>query len=313
MNILFGIGRVLLAVVLILLLLLLLVLFFPISYEASGRLSDPEGGEAFDFARVKRGLSGNFHFRFLFSLVSGGISYPEGTDFVIRIVFFRINLSKKKRDRKEREEQQEETPDNEAQRQLDRDLAEKKKKTQEEKSKEKGKSGKTSPLDKLRALLEKLPELPDEAYEKAEALEKKADAALKEVGFYDNLLSDPSSQEAAAKTCTSLGKLGRHVLPREWSLEGTAGLGDPAATGGLLVVLAQLYPLTYGHVRITPDFTCWRADLQAAARGHVQLFFVAAAAVRILTDRDLKRLVGRIRHHRARRKAALNRKKTAAA
>lgn len=312
MSALIILGRVLLIVLFVILALLLLILFVPISYEVHGRLSDPEGGESFDFERVKSGLSGSFHFRFLFSLVSGGISYPEGTDFVIRIAFLRINLSEKKRSKEERVET-EEKPDNEAQRQLDRDLAEKERTKQEENSKGKEKAAKTPPLEKLKALLEKLPDLPDAAYDRIQEWEKKADRALKNADFYLNLISDPSSQEAVEKALSSIGKLAKHILPKNWSLTGTAGLGDPAATGELLVILAQLYPVTCGHVAILPDFDLWRADLRFEAKGHVQLIFVAAAAIRILTDRDIKRLIGRIRRHRERRKQAKGRRKAAAA
>ncbi len=134
---------------------------------------------------------------------SGGISYPEGTDFVIRIAFLRINLSEKKRSKEERVET-EEKPDNEAQRQLDRDLAEKERTKQEESSKGKEKAAKTPPLEKLKALLEKLPDLPDAAYDRIQEWEKKADRALKNADFYLNLISDPSSQEAVEKALSSI-------------------------------------------------------------------------------------------------------------
>lgn len=304
MSVLFVIGRGLLILLVVILILLALLLFVPFSYEIRGALRDPEGGEAFSFDRVREGLSGSVRISFLGPLVRGFIAYPDATDFVLRIGPVRINLSEKirgKRDKKETDE----APDNEAQRQLDRDLEEKKKKEKEKKDgsgKKKGSAKKTARRQKLEKFLETLEGLPDAAQDKIEAWEKKADRVLRNIGFYLRLLDDPDTATALEKALRAVGKLGKHLVPKRWSLVGTAGLGDPAATGELLAVTSLLYPLTCGHVLLTPDFTLWRADLKLEARGRIPLVVVLAAALRILTDRDIRRLVGRIKHHEKKRR-----------
>lgn len=292
MTVLAIIGKVLLFLLLLILVLLLLVLFVPIRYEAHGAVDDPEGGEKFDGEKIRSELSGSFHFSWLFHAVSGGISYPENPDFVIRVLFFRIHLSGKKQDRKKKEE---EKPDNEAQRQLDQDLAEKKKKgSRKETGTEK------QPESRWESFLSKLEDLPDSIPDRLDKLEEKAEKKLRDLSFYWNLVEDPAAQDAVGRAVHTVVCVLAKILPKDWSISGTAGLGDPAATGQLLAVSSVLYPITGGHVFLTPEFSLFRLDLRAYAKGKIRLASVAAAAVKLFTDRDLKRLIRRIRHHRNR-------------
>ena len=76
-------------------------------------------------------------------------------------------------------------------------------------------------------------------------------------------------------------------------MEGTAGLGDPAAGAKLFEVLGLLYPWTAGHMDIQPEFMLYQFDLHFHAKGKLYLFMVLVLLLEALTDRDIRSLVAK--------------------
>ena len=87
----------------------------------------------------------------------------------------------------------------------------------------------------------------------------------------------------------------RHVKPRR--IQGTVRFGtdDPAKTGMLIGCLYILYPVFPEKLRVEPEFleSCLEADIQI--KGHLILFVLVYHAVRILLQKDVRKLISRIR------------------
>lgn len=142
--------------------------------------------------------------------------------------------------------------------------------------------------------------LPRKQKENAPSGEK---ASFRKRGIYDSIIKKlktvyrlwrkPDTKRAARKAAGLLRRFTKLLLPRRWNVEGTAGLGDPAAGAKLFEVLGILYPWTAGHVDIQPEFMLYRFDLRFHAKGRLYLFMVLLLLLEALTDRDIRRLAAR--------------------
>lgn len=84
------------------------------------------------------------------------------------------------------------------------------------------------------------------------------------------------------------------LLPREWGLTGVVGLGDPARSAKVFSLQGYLYPYIAGHVAVGTDYELYRYDLKGAARGSVKIISFVHASIRILLDRDVRRVLKKI-------------------
>ena len=88
-----------------------------------------------------------------------------------------------------------------------------------------------------------------------------------------------------------------HYKPRRIRTNLVFSTGDPSTTGKLIGGLS-LAPLIYekGN-RIVPDFTADKAYIEGKFKitGHVILFFALAAAVRLIMDRNIRRLIKHVK------------------
>ncbi len=315
------IGRVLLVLLLIVLCLVLVILFCPIRYEAKGRIRDPAEHEEFELDRLKEGLFGSFHFSWLFSLIGGGIGYPDETTFRFRIAWKKFTLDEIKQKREDKKKQKK-RPDNEAQAQLDADKKEeetakpadpkpdreqekkkeadpKKEESEEPRKRKKQKEKQSRKPDGKKWKIPDPFEILDRIQEKIEGLLEKAESTKKTIHRWLKLLEQESTKRAVEEVLKALGKVLRVILPKKWYLKGSVGLGDPDLTGTFLEAIALTFPLTAGHVAITPKFTSIQTDLDFEAKGSIILLPVIVAALRFWFNKDVRLLRQRIRKLRA--------------
>ena len=155
--------------------------------------------------------------------------------------------------------------------------------------------GKKAPEEKKE---EEKPEEPKEKKPLTETLREipdKVQGILDKVDAWLFLLTDPDTQSALEKVFTSLGAMLRHYLPREWHLNGVLGLGDPAASAGVLQVCGLLYPATDGRLQLDTDFLEYRFDIDTAGRGRIRLIHILTAAVRIILDGNVRGVITKVR------------------
>lgn len=85
------------------------------------------------------------------------------------------------------------------------------------------------------------------------------------------------------------------LLPSQWGLAGVVGLGDPSHSAKVFSVQGLLYPITAGHVAVGTEYELYRYDLRGAAKGSLRLCSFVWAAIRIVLNKDVRRLLKRLR------------------
>lgn len=95
-----------------------------------------------------------------------------------------------------------------------------------------------------------------------------------------------------------LGRALPAILPGHWQVRGTLGLGDPAAGARIYEFLGILWPLVEGHVSIEVLPLAYQMDASLSFRGRIRLGTLLLAALRLVWNKDVRRLfhgIGRIR------------------
>lgn len=96
---------------------------------------------------------------------------------------------------------------------------------------------------------------------------------------------------ASAQLCRTL----RHVLPRRINVRAAVGTGDPASTGQLLAVQGILYPWLGDKVQIVPDFEEKRFEGEFHLKGQLRAGVVGFYVLRLMLDKNVRRLIGILR------------------
>ena len=325
------IGTVLLWILLIVLILAVLILFCPIRYNVHVVLNDPEGSsEKPDADRMLKKLKAEVRCHWLLYLIRGGISYPDRTDFIVYILFWRLNITRMLRRHKDSAEKRQQ-PANKAQKMLDQareadDLAKYRRKSFDngaaaECAGESGNDANSEQTDhktensgdtqnaargakrsgrlyRFSRLLRQALQDPVSFMEcKAGALCTRIKKAVSNIRWVLKLLANDSTHRAAGTLMQKGRKLLSAVVPHSWFVKGTVGLGGPEKEGQLLEVIGALYPLIGGHTDIIPEFELYRFDLKAGAKGRIYIFRVLILALQVIRDKDLRRLKERVLMH----------------
>lgn len=125
----------------------------------------------------------------------------------------------------------------------------------------------------------------------------KGTAALAGIRSVFQELSDTGNKQALQHMLREVCYILRHFGPRQVRADAAFSLGDPANTGYATAGLS-LCPFAYGrHCVITPDFQSERVYFygRAELRGHVRLIHAACAGIRLLADRQIRRLLRKLR------------------
>lgn len=89
------------------------------------------------------------------------------------------------------------------------------------------------------------------------------------------------------------------VLPDEWELAGELGAGDPAATGKLIQFISFIYPLSPESIQTSFDFEAFRVNLHLRIKGRIRMFTVLKHVLKLLLNKDVKKVIRALRSIRA--------------
>lgn len=103
------------------------------------------------------------------------------------------------------------------------------------------------------------------------------------------------------------------VLPEKWELSGELGSGDPAATGRIIQLISFIYPFSPESIQMSFDFEDFCADIRLRAKGRIRMLTVLIHVLKILSDKDVKKVFRALRAIRAGRMPAANSTKPAPA
>lgn len=297
-----NIGMVLLWILGIVLVLLLLILFVPVRYAMDGSEADGTPREEFSPQDLKEHLSGAFRFSWLLHLIRGGIRYPEDPQFSVYVLFFRVfrthfgepadkHRRKKKRKGKRGARGKKgriRKPGNHKNPKTSGKEAAKPAQDPDTKKAERKTAGEHTGANTGTA--EKTADTAGPQY-KFRKIYDSIRKALKDTDYYLQLFRSDLFRKAFDKASRQIIRVLRMLAPKQWSLAGTVGFGDPEKTGELLELLAFIYPFTRGSVQVDPDFYNCIADVKFRAKGRVTLFVVLYAFLVCWFDRDVKHVI----------------------
>ncbi|MCD7709716.1 MAG: hypothetical protein LUI02_07560, partial [Clostridiales bacterium] len=132
----------------------------------------------------------------------------------------------------------------------------------------------------------------------------------KDIEYYTKLLEREETKRAFNFLWKYVKKLIKCLLPKNLYLKLTFSTGKPDTTGEALGVIAML-PMTYKNKwQVTPDFESEKAyaDADFDARGHIFLFQVVWIVLRVVLDKDCRRLYNRLRRKESGKKHKRKRK-----
>lgn len=96
---------------------------------------------------------------------------------------------------------------------------------------------------------------------------------------------DEKNRDAVSLIERQLLRLGKHLLPTYFVLEGEIGLKDPAATGLLIGKIYRFYPLYGDHIRVDGVFDRQTVNLYTEVKGRLRLGILAEIALRLLLNK----------------------------
>ncbi len=137
----------------------------------------------------------------------------------------------------------------------------------------------------------KLQKLKQKLYDKLNRAWKKAQEIGKNISYYVRILDSEIFAAALKKVSRQTKRILHQLLPRQWTLVGTVGTGDPGTDGKLLEIQGILYPWTAGHLFLQPEFEGCMVYLDFQAKGKITIFILLQAAASCYFDKKIKRVI----------------------
>lgn len=166
------------------------------------------------------------------------------------------------------------------------------KEKQEEKPQEEKKEEEKKPS---KSIWEKLDEIPD-----------KIDDLIWKKDYYMKVLTGPCGRDTLNRVKKEVLQILASVLPAQWVLGGTIGLGDITRGANLMEVAGYTYPVTAGHLFISPNWEQYQYDLTAAFDGKITVCVIVFAGIRLILSKNVRRFIKKIRRGPGPRGAAGN-------
>lgn len=279
LQILAVLGIILLCLLGLFLTLLLLILFVPVRYRLSGQKSGKE-------------TEGRIRLSWLLHLLSASYGYPSPGEAVIRVAGIRVRNIKVGASSGQDPETDEEREENPADPEIPKaageshvspetataaknaDVPHGAKETEEKKSL----SGKIGALrHRLRHIWKQVNEI------------------LQNIEYYRDLLLQKENRLMYGRCWKQIRRILYHIRPRTIKGDIVVGTGAPDTTGYLLAVYGMMLPLLGNHINIVPDFNEAVLEGNLFLKGRVTLFVLLRGGVKILLDKQLHRLIGKLK------------------
>lgn len=283
-------GIVLGSIVGLVLLLLILVLFVPIRYRGDLSYSDQREDS---FSIVLKAS-------YLLHIISLHFSLMHGeTDFKFKIFGITIDFDKIKENKRKR---------------LKKKRKAKKKKAKIKQQKNKATTVKEStPKSELKpaAKIEEPTEEKEPEKEKKSVFKKLKELYNKFIDFWKRLkekihdfleakeriteiIENEENQEAFRVVLHGIGSILKHVMPRKHLVKMKFGLEDPSLTGKILGAIYATSAVLGIRYEIEPNFEQKIIEVDAWAKGHIRIFSILVAALKMYKNKKIKELVHKI-------------------
>ncbi len=276
----------------LLLLILTLILFVPIFYRVR-IIYNPE----------KLQVSGRV--RFLFPLLEVTFQYLKKFSYKLRVFFVsvldsekpkkekkeKITKKRKKKLKKEKNQEKElvsqtDEPSEQMEEQVEEVFPEPEEEPQTEIKSEPEK--KTGFFEKIRLKWKRIRETISKIVSKIKKL-------LHQKEKIQQILGRPSTKKALSFVWSELKHLLKHILPRKIKGYVAYGADNPATTGQVLGALSIIYAKTGQLLEIRPNFEEKQLECDVELKGQVQVFTLLVIAVKVFTNKELRKLIAEFR------------------
>ena len=114
---------------------------------------------------------------------------------------------------------------------------------------------------------------------------------MENIRYYTNIIKGEVFQSVFRNAKKQLFWVCRMLKPAKCRLDLKAGTGDPSSTGQLMAVYGMLYPFIGNHVSIQTDFENKVAEGNLLIKGKVVSVIFLIAAIRMLLDKNIWKLL----------------------
>ena len=280
------IGIILLVIVALVLFVVGLVLFVPVGYKAGARKNDP----ADDF-------SAGALVTYLLHIVSVRFAYDDSVQYSVRIFGIKIRPRKEKKDAGT--EVEPETEDDHIEESItlteeEMALTEENTETEDVPPPEYNPQTQTLSVQEddkpEKSLSDRIDEMIDKITSGYDHMEEKISRIRDRINAFEKAVNDPGNRNAFELIKKETLRLLKKIAPQKITGFVHFGFEDPATTGKVLMYLALIYPSLPRKLKVDPGWD--DTDLYGSLdmKGHLALITVLASLVRLVCNRDCRRL-----------------------
>ncbi len=139
----------------------------------------------------------------------------------------------------------------------------------------------------IRRICDKLKGIVDGFRQRLSALNQKREELLR-------MWRDEENRATLRLVKRQLKKLVKHLLPRRLKGRVRFGFDDPYTTGQVLTYASPFYALYARHLELIPVFEGKALDGELEVKGRIRVGTIAVIAVRLLIDKNFRRLLKRV-------------------
>lgn len=122
-------------------------------------------------------------------------------------------------------------------------------------------------------------------------MQHKTDRLKQQAVYYKKIWDQPQTRQAIRVGFYELGRILKHVQPQKLEVIGSVGTGDPASTGQIMAIQGMLYPWHKGNIRLEPDFEEKYIEGELHLKGRIRLGTLGICGLRILLNKNVRRLI----------------------
>ncbi len=137
---------------------------------------------------------------------------------------------------------------------------------------------------------------PEEELPRLASIEKKLDEIAVKVDEFQGYWYDEKNRKTVRLIGKQLKKIGRHLKPTHFLVEGELGFGDPAKTGKIMGTLYSFYPVFRDHIRIQGNYEEQVMKLRLELKGRLRLGIFVEVALRLLLNKNLRQWIKKLTH-----------------
>lgn len=149
--------------------------------------------------------------------------------------------------------------------------------------------------ERIAVLLEKWADFQENVGERVDALIDKIDELNRKKDRLMRQLQDEQNQFAVKEIFRTLGKLLKHIRPQKLKVKGRLGFDDPAQTGQVFGIIGMLMPIYGEHIQLEAVFDEKIMEGELYLSGRIRIGTLLWLAIRLMTRREVRRLIAQVR------------------